>query len=152
MKTMQYAFDIGGSKIEFGVADETGALNITALRELMTECSGLLTTLHRVFDEVPDQMVALEQAFDRILTSGGASDALTGAEQISKLITASCGRIGILPGAGIGPDNARDVLRITGADELHASCKMVGRDASGDTERVAVDPERVRALRAIMDQ
>ena len=140
----------------FGVADTTGALEIAALRELMAECSGLLTTLHRVFDEVPDQMVALEQAidlgFDRILTSGGAPDALTGAEQISKLITASCGRIGILPGAGIGPDNARDVLRITGSDELHASCKMVGRDASGDTERVAVDPERVQALRAIMDQ
>lgn len=148
------ARDHGAAGVVFGVADVTGILEIAALRELMTECSGLLTTLHRVFDEVPDQMVALQQAidlgFDRILTSGGASDARTGAEQIAKLITASRGRIGILPGAGIGGDNAREILRITGAVELHASCKTTVMSASGDAGRVAVDPDRVRALRAIM--
>lgn len=150
------ARDHGAAGVVFGVADTTGALDIAALRELMAECSGLLTTLHRVFDEVPDQMVALEQAidlgFDRILTSGGASDARTGAAQIAQLIAASQGRIAILPGAGIGADNACDILTITGANELHASCKMTGAEPSGYSGRMAVDPERVRALRAIMDQ
>lgn len=150
------ARDHGAAGVVIGVADTIGALDIAALRELMAECSGLQTTLHRVFDEVPDQMVALEQAidlgFDRILTSGGASDARAGAEQIGQLIAASYGRIAILPGAGIGADNACDILTITGANELHASCKMTGPAPSGYSGRVAVDPERVRALRAIMDQ
>lgn len=150
------ARDHGAAGVVFGVAEATGALDIAALREVMTECSGLQTTLHRVFDEVPDRMVALEQAidlgFDRILTSGGATDAQTGAEQIAQLIAASHGWIAILPGAGIGADNACDILTITGANELHASCKMTGPEPLGYLGRVAVDPERVRALRAIMDQ
>jgi copper homeostasis protein len=144
------ARDHGAAGVVFGVADAHGALDADAMRELIAESSGLQTTLHRVFDEVPDQMAALEQAielgFDRILTSGGALDAHEGVAQIAKLVAAANGRIGILPGAGISADNADEILRVSGAEELHASCKMKNTGTRHDPSRVCVDPDRVRAL------
>lgn len=140
----------GAAGVVFGAGDRDRGLDVPVLAEVMSACEGLQTTLHRVFDEVPDQFAALEQAvdlgFDRILTSGGASDALSGAERIGQLIRLARGRIGILPGAGITPDNARKIIAKTGAGELHASCKVAGPAADGNEGRVRVDPDRVRAL------
>lgn len=33
------------------------------------------------------------------------------------------GRIGILAGSGINPENVDDLLRLTGVPEVHASCR-----------------------------
>lgn len=144
------ARDHGAAGVVFGVAEQTGALDVAALRDLISECSGMLTTLHRVFDEVPDQMVALEQTidlgFDRILTSGGEEDALSGASQIAKMISRTKGRIGILPGAGVTSENAQEILSVTGADELHASCKKLDHTSGYGSGRVTVDAKKVRAL------
>ena len=120
----------------------------------MGACDGLQTTLHRVFDEVPDPFDALEQAieigFDRILTSGGHADAKSGADQIAALIKQAAGRIGILPGAGVTALNAAEILTTTGAAELHASCKDTGSTCVADG-RTRVDVSRVADLVAVMD-
>lgn len=146
------ARDHGAAGVVFGACDKDGNLDVAVLRDLIAECDGLQTTLHRAFDVVTDQSRALEQAvvlgFDRILTSGGASDALSGRDQIAKLQKLANGRIMILPGAGVSAANAGEILRTTGAIELHASCKAGG----GEDGRICVDPARVIALKEAMRQ
>ena len=59
----------------------------------------------------------------RLLTSGQSESALHGAERISKLIIQSRNRIIVMPGGGINQENVEQLLRKTGASEIHASCK-----------------------------
>ena len=140
----------GAAGVVFGVAKKTGDLDQPALRDLMTHCQGLETTLHRVFDEVPEQIAALELAveigFDRILTSGGRETAFAGRRRIEHLVTRAAGRIVILPGSGVNSENAAQLIDVTGATELHASCKVTAGAAGYAGTRTIVDPGKVRGL------
>lgn len=147
-----FAQEQGAAGVVFGVANETGNLDESALRTLMAHCKGLQTALHRVFDEVQAQTAALESAikigFDRILTSGGRETAFAGRRQIEHLITQSDGRIGILPGSGVNSENAAQLIDATGATQLHASCKVNENAAGYAGTRTATDPDKVRKLAA----
>ncbi|RZL04538.1 MAG: copper homeostasis protein CutC, partial [Pedobacter sp.] len=84
-------------------------------------------TFHRAFDLVSDFSEALETiiglGFERILTSGGAKTAIDGHEVIKKLVTQAAGRIIIMPGAGINPENIALLRELTGANEFHSTAK-----------------------------
>ncbi|WP_430471970.1 copper homeostasis protein CutC [Thalassospira lucentensis] len=148
------ARDSGAAGVVFGACDRNAHLDVSVLSDLMSDCAGLQTTLHRVFDDVPDQRYALEQAieigFDRILTSGGKPEAKSGAKQIAALIKDAAGRIVILPGAGVSAENATEILEVTGATELHASCKAVMIDMLNHG-RTCVDVVRVSMLHNVMN-
>jgi len=82
-------------------------------------------TFHRAFDRCVNLFKALETVIElgceRILTSGGFDTAIEGAEVIRMLIKKACGRITIMPGSGITPENAAELIQITGAKELHGT-------------------------------
>lgn len=59
---------------------------------------------------------------DRLLTSGQAPTALEGAPLIAHLQSTWGDRIEILPGSGIRPSNAAQLLATTGVSQLHSSC------------------------------
>lgn len=88
---------------------------------------GLSATFHRVFDLSANLSQALEDIIelgcDRILTSGGRSTAMEGAGIIARLIKQAAGRIIIMPGCGIEETNVADLVRFTGATEVHASAR-----------------------------
>lgn len=121
--------DAGLAGIVIGAALPDHSLDLPLLGRLKARAGPLAVTLHRVFDLVPDKDEALEQAidlgFERILTSGGALKAVAGAELLRHLVARAKGRISIMPGSGVTPDNAADLLRLTGAHEIHASCREV---------------------------
>ena len=149
------ARDHGAEGVVIGAAMRDGRLDRDMLADLLSVAGGLGATLHRVFDAVPDPFDALEGAidlgFDRILTSGQQPTAEQGADMIARLITQADGRITILPGCGITPENAAVLLRKTGAVELHASCKKANPVNDGYAAgRIATDGEIVRALKAVM--
>ncbi len=79
----------------------------------MDEAKGLNTTPHRLVDRISNRLRAIDQAtelgFDRILTSGGAQNAETGATEIAKIVRHAGAAIMIMPGGGI---NAKDVSKI----------------------------------------
>lgn len=85
-------------------------------------------TFHRAFDACRDPFKALESIIglgcDRILTSGQEADALKGAGLIRSLREKARGRILLLPGGGVRPENARAILEQTGCTELHASASI----------------------------
>ena len=78
---------------------------------------------HRAFDVTPDPFRALEELIDlgitRVLTSGQRSGAPEGSALIRQLIERAAGRIEVLPGAGIGIDNVRDLVAATGCTQIH---------------------------------
>lgn len=87
----------------------------------------------------------IELGFSRILTSGGYSDALQGSDNIRKMIEFSAGRIEVLPGGGVTPENAAAILAATGANQLHGSFQRSQRRSP----KVELDPERLMRLRAL---
>lgn len=82
-------------------------------------------TFHRAFDHCRRPFEALEQIIglgcDRILTSGQAPTAEEGASLLRDLHHRAAGRIGLLPGGGVTPENAARILSLTGYTEIHAS-------------------------------
>jgi copper homeostasis protein len=88
-------------------------------------------TFHRAFDRSADLFRSLEDIInlgcDRILTSGGYDTAIEGADVIRKLIEKAGNRIVIMPGSGITPENAGELLRKTGMKELHGTFRTYCR-------------------------
>ena len=140
-----------------------GSLDAAVLGPLLAARGTLSATLHRAFDLVPDPFAALEQAvalgFDRLLTSGLETTAEKGAGLIAELILRARGRIIVMPGGGIRPDGARDLVARAGAIEVHASAAVEGRTYAPDVTRLGFAAERharttdeatVRALKAAL--
>ena len=120
-------------------------------------------TLHRAFDLCPDPGAALEVAiglgFDRVLTSGGAVSAARGLTVLADLVKQARGRIRILAGSGITPENVGSILA-TGVAEIHASCQAPrpGTDPRAielgfdEAQPKRTSAERVTALAASIQQ
>ncbi|WP_302184572.1 copper homeostasis protein CutC, partial [Salmonella enterica] len=72
---------------------------------------GLNITFHRAFDMCRNPSEALEAIIDlgcnRILTSGGCNNAYNGRFNLKELVLQAAGRVIIMPGCGITPDNIK---------------------------------------------
>lgn len=155
------ARDVGLAGVVIGATNADAKLDADVIRRLVRAADGLDLTLHRAIDVVADMDAALELAvelgFSRILTSGGARHAEEGMETLTKLASRSAGRISIMPGGGVRPQNAARLLALPGIRELHASCseasasdaRLVELGFSSETTR-RTDVDTVRALKAKM--
>jgi len=116
----------GLAGVVIGANRPDGTLDAPLLARLLEQAEGLGATLHRAMDLVPDFAEATETAialgFERILTSGGAPTALEGLGQLALAHATARGRIGIMAGGGLRPDNVRELLAAVPVDEVHASC------------------------------
>ena len=128
---------LGADGIVLGILDEHGCVEARHMREVLDGADDLPVTFHRAFDRVADQNAALdtliELGIDRVLTSGGADSALAGADSIRSLVKQASGRIRIMAGGGVRGHNARDLVRLTDVQELHARCEL--------------DPSRISEIR-----
>ncbi len=87
---------------------------------------GLSITFHRAIDRSRDIFKALERVIDldadRILTSGGADSAFEGRNTIASMVKMTTGSsTTIMAGAGITPENARQIITETSVPEIHGS-------------------------------
>jgi copper homeostasis protein len=109
-----------------------GDLDVDFLQELREEVGDLSLTFHRAIDvsrepnQVLEQLVSL--GFRRILTSGLRDKAIDGIENIADLVIQADGRIEIMAGSGVNPQNCRHFLDI-GVDAVHTSAKTL-RDSA----------------------
>lgn len=117
--------DLGAQGFSFGVLDKDGRLNKEANARLIEACGGRPATLHRAFDRTCDLEeeleVAIQLGFKRILTSGGEVSAPKGVDRLARLVRLASGRISIMAGAGIRPDNVRELVMQTGVKEVHGT-------------------------------
>ncbi|MDB6102659.1 MAG: CutC family protein [Gammaproteobacteria bacterium] len=153
--------------IVIGASRVDGSLDQEVLRTLLEQAAGLPAVLHRAFDLAPDFHAALETAiqlgFTRVLTSGGAPDAVSGSAVIRSLVGQAAGRIEIMAGAGLRPDNVVTFVRSTRVPAVHSSCSTaVGYTATETTQRAsalgfippqlnATDPMTIAAMIASLD-
>lgn len=116
---------LGCDGVVFGMLDAEGRIDVERCKILLDLAHPLPATFHRAFDEAGDLFGALEDlialGFERVLTSGGAATAMEGAEVLKKLIAAAKGRIEVMPGAGIRPDNVAALVSATRARVVHGS-------------------------------
>lgn len=122
----------GAGGLVFGVLDADGGIDAEANARLVRK--GGEAVFHRAFDALPDPLEALERLVDlgfrRILTSGGGGTALEGADAIRRLVERADGRIEILPGGGVRPDNVAQVVARTGATQAHLAAMAWAEDRS----------------------
>ena len=119
----------GADGFVFGMLNSNGDVDIEGCKKLLDIAHPLPVTFHRAVDLSRDIFEALEDitklGFQRILTSGGCSSALEGANVIKEMILkAEQGQnIIIMPGAGISENNLKDLLLKTKAKEFHGSAR-----------------------------
>jgi copper homeostasis protein len=161
---IEHARNLGTDGIVLGLLDQQGRVDVIRSRQLIEFAQPLPVTFHRAIDMTPDLGVALEDVIAtgaaRILTSGGAPNVQRGIAEIARMVEAARGRIAIMPGGGITPENIASIARTTGAAEYHSSARTAFPSpvrfrkpgmAMGDLRdreyrRFTVREENVRAL------
>ena len=127
-----------------GALTAQGDLDLPLLKGLIEAAGPLPATVHKAFDEIDDQLTAIEQVIDlgadAVLTSGGAASALAGAARIAALRDRAAGRLRVIAAGGIRSPNVKQVLAATRATEIHLRAP-IPRDG-----REATDPDEVRRV------
>lgn len=136
---------LGVSGIVVGFLHEDGNIDTALTRRFVELAAPVPVTFHRAFDRCKDWRKSLEEVIacgcKRILTSGCQPTAMEGKETLKELVRLAGDRITILVGSGVRPENVGELIRHTGVQEVHSSCKV--RTAGGYDETCA---EEVAAL------
>ncbi|PKR90445.1 copper homeostasis protein CutC [Pleomorphomonas diazotrophica] len=149
----------GLAGVVLGAMTAENELDVAVLARLVDAAGSLGKTLHRAIDLLPDPVAAVDLAvhlgFDCILTSGGELTAEAGVPVIAAMVERAAGRIDIMAGSGVRPENAAIIHRETGVHWLHSSCGRAEANADdvrhfgfGPAERRFADADRIRALKA----
>ena len=140
LRDIRHARQLGVNGVVIGALQADGSIDEETVRLLVEEAEGMSITFHRAFDVCTHPEEALEQIISlgchRLLTSGQAATAKQGIPLLKRLVEQAAGRISIMPGAGVNPQNASRILAETGAKEIHGSLRRDGH----------TDPELVRAV------
>ncbi|MEO1222682.1 MAG: copper homeostasis protein CutC [Pseudomonadota bacterium] len=155
--------DLGLAGVVLGAGSPDG-LDVAALKTQAAAAEGLGRTLHRVVDISDDPIHAVDIAsdlgFERVLTSGGAPKAIEAVDKIASMVSAAPEGLSVMPGGGVTPDNAANILHRTGAHEIHGSARRITAAGSsklrelefiGDQQR-ETDAATVRALKEAIRQ
>ncbi len=131
---IRFCSEIGVDGVVVGALTPEGNVDMSACRRLMDAAGDMSITFHRAFDVCVEPSRALEDIIelgcDRLLTSGQRPDALRGSGLIKSLVSQSDGRISIMPGSGIKPENILEIERVTAAREFHSTARKAVSDLS----------------------
>jgi copper homeostasis protein len=142
----------GADGIVIGALTPDATVDVALTARLIALARPLTVTFHRAFDETSDPAAAfgdvLALGANRLLTSGGATTALEGAEVIRALVDRSGGKIEVMAGSGVTERTAAEIVRRTGVRELHFSARAGAADLPF-TERVSRVMAAARLCRAM---
>lgn len=163
---VQNCIEMGCDGVVIGILNPDGSIDTNRCAELvkMATDKGLGVTFHRAFDMCNDMDKALEEIVamgcERILTSGGRSTAIEGANVIAHLIQKAAGRIIIMPGSGVSESTVADLIHYTKAKEIHSSARgpvksqmqyhndhiILSRDHLDEYSILMTNPNKVREI------
>jgi len=122
---IRHALALGATGIVVGALRPDDTLDSRALARFRMVSRDAALVLHRAIDLVPDPIAAVEEActlgFDKILSSGQEATAL------ARMVEAADGRLSVIAGSGLAPDNVVRIARVSGVREVHASASQPGR-------------------------
>ena len=169
-KEVELCPSLGVDGVVIGALCPDGTLVVPFLSSLVEAAGPLGKTLHRAFDVCADAQQGLEAAitlgFDTILTSGQAATALEGVETLAQLQQQADGRITLLAGSGVSPENIPVIRERTGISAFHMSGKRtveggmrfrregvpMGLPFASEYERFYTDEGLVRSAYAALTQ
>ena len=100
----------------------------------MEHASELKKTLHRAIDTISKPVsavkIATDLGFDCILSSGGAKTAHDGLSVLKEMHTKALGKIEIMPGSGVNPENAQKIAMSSNFNWIHSSCSGTFENSS----------------------
>lgn len=176
------AAEAGANGVVLGLLTRDGEVDVDRTRLLVEEArmasmprpdagSGAMeVTFHRAIDmarSLEDSLDAvIEAGAHRVLTSGGAQNAVLGSKRVSGLVSRAAGRIGVMVCGNVRPENVRQIAETTAARQFHAALRRpvaspvtyrnaalsLGDAGSDEYTRNVVISEDVRDLRRAMDQ
>jgi copper homeostasis protein len=127
---------LGVTGVVLGLLKSDRTVDVEATKRLVDLARPLKVTFHRAFDETPALVQALEDVIDtgcdRVLTSGGQSDAMQGSATLAKLVEQAGDRIEIAVGGGLRLANAAELAARTGAKSFHGSLSVDGVPTAED--------------------
>ncbi|PAP76470.1 copper homeostasis protein CutC [Rubrivirga marina] len=139
--------EAGAAGVVWGALRADGTIDGPALRALVEAVAPHPVTVHRAFDAARDLGEALDAILDagaaRVLTGGGPGAARTNADRLAALVRRAGDGLTVMPGGGVRARHVAELVRRTGAREVHS-----GASAPGSSR---VDPDEVRRLRAALD-
>lgn len=143
----------GADGVVVGGLTTDGQVDLPLLGRLIDAADGIPVTFHRAIDTVADPLATLDLLIDagvaRVLTSGGAPRAVDGADRLAALVAHAAGRVQIMAGGGVRPDDI-PALVATGVDAVHLSASRPvqadgGPGGGGDAGYTVTDPALVAA-------
>ena len=161
--------DLGVHGVVIGGLLADGRIDEEHTAQLVEQAGSLSVTFHRALDMSSDPEAGIaslcEMGVHRLLTSGMAATALGGVARISQWQQQFGERLILMPGCGVNSKNVAEIVRRTGATEVHASAKQLGRSGMlcrrGDVKmgsadrdefaRYVTDEAEVRKIRAALD-
>jgi len=120
------ARSFGFEGVVFGATLINESIDQIFLEKLVTHAFGLKKTLHRAIDTISAPVgavnIAINLGFDCILSSGGFDTANEGLLVLKEMHSIARGKIEIMPGSGINPENAQKIAKSSNFNWLHSSC------------------------------
>lgn len=164
MDDIRVCKSMGCDGVVIGMLLADGSVDKARCSKLVSLAYPMGVTFHRAFDRTNDAAQALETIIDigceRILTSGQAPDALSGAATIAKLVEQAGDRIIIMPGSGVRAGNIIELAKQTGAVEFHTSARMMtgsnmqysNATMKEQLQSVALDAGEVKEIIGLLEQ
>jgi len=120
---------LGCKGIAFSILKQNNKIDIDRTAELVNLAFPMESTFIRGFDLTPDPFEAMEAVkkagCKRILTSGLTQKAADAIPLLKQLVEKSNNEVIIMPCSGINSRNLKQLLDETGANEFHASARII---------------------------
>ena len=161
--------DLGVHGVVIGGLLADGRIDEEHTAQLVEQAGSLSVTFHRALDMSSDPEAGIaslcEMGVHRLLTSGMAATALEGVARILQWQQQFGERLILMPGCGVNSTNVAEIVRRTGATEVHASAKQLvqsgmlfrrddvkmGSANRDEFARYVTDESEVRKIRAALD-
>ena len=128
--------NVGADGFVFGILTENKEVNFIQNKELIELANPFPCTFHRAFDEINNQMEALdtiiECGFSTLLTSGNVNNALEGLSLLKALASKANDKICIMPGGGVRANHIEILKENIITNWFHSSAVLQNETANMD--------------------
>lgn len=154
LRDIRHIRAVGGLSLVIGMLRVDRSIDKELLERVLEDADGMEVTFHRAFDEIPDQLAALNvlsryKQITDVLTSGGKATAPEGAERIAVLqrLSSTQRQPSILAGSGLSAEGLKAFLDQTALGRVHFGSAV--REDGNPLK--PVDPGRLEAIRQILN-
>lgn len=156
-KDMELALEAGAHGLVVGALTAAEQLDLAFVEEVRYRFPNVCLTFHRAIDVVPDWQTAVDAllscGFERLLTSGQAASWENGRETLLAMRSFLRGRMELMVGGGVSPDNVRDLVQLVRPDGIHFSAtekQLLAPASLFESMSLVFDPAKAEAMLSII--